>query len=596
MKSRIRFYFAAIAGLLLSAVTLTAGTYSGGSGTEEDPYQINTAEDLIELGQTTDDYDKHFTLTSDIDMSTYNFSTAVIAPDTDEVVDGFQGTAFKGVFDGGGHSILDLTIRGSSYLGLFGKTEIPASIFNLNLDDLDVQGTSRYIGGLVGRNSANITAIYSAGAVTGDHTYYVGGLVGENFGPVTRCASTGMVKGHQYVGGLMGRNGAAITAGYSTAAVTGGYHVGGLVGQNYSCIITGSWSEGTVTGYNHVGGLIGELSGHIIACYSTVTDNVTGVDYVGGLVGYTSGCITASYSMRATTGNRFVGGLVGYNLGGDIMGSYSMGPVTGDSDGNCIGGLVGYSVSGNITASYSTGSVTGDRYVGGLVGRNWDRNVITASYSIGAVAGNRWVGGLVGDNWESDIVFTYSTGTVTSSLNVGGLVGDSRAQECQWVCDEWDCWEECIPVQAPWLVECSFWDKLASNQSTSAGGLGRMTSQMKTLSTFMAAGWDFVDEEANGSKDIWRMCADGVDYPRLAWEFSRGGDLTCPDGTEVQDLLYLADHWQKMTPETIGAADADGDGKVTLLDYAILSENWLKMPMQVQSGMDQGSGCRPHGP
>ncbi len=40
--------------------------YSGGTGTTEDPYQIATAEDLIALGETSEDYDKHFTLTADV--------------------------------------------------------------------------------------------------------------------------------------------------------------------------------------------------------------------------------------------------------------------------------------------------------------------------------------------------------------------------------------------------------------------------------------------------------------------------------------------------------------------------------------------------
>ena len=42
--------------------------YWGGSGTAEDPYQIATAEDLIALGETAQDYDKHFVLTADIDL------------------------------------------------------------------------------------------------------------------------------------------------------------------------------------------------------------------------------------------------------------------------------------------------------------------------------------------------------------------------------------------------------------------------------------------------------------------------------------------------------------------------------------------------
>jgi hypothetical protein len=42
--------------------------YSGGSGTAEEPYHIGTAEDLMLLGETPEDYDKHFILTADIDL------------------------------------------------------------------------------------------------------------------------------------------------------------------------------------------------------------------------------------------------------------------------------------------------------------------------------------------------------------------------------------------------------------------------------------------------------------------------------------------------------------------------------------------------
>jgi hypothetical protein len=42
--------------------------YSGGTGEPNDPYQIATAADLIALGETPDDYDKHFLLTADIDL------------------------------------------------------------------------------------------------------------------------------------------------------------------------------------------------------------------------------------------------------------------------------------------------------------------------------------------------------------------------------------------------------------------------------------------------------------------------------------------------------------------------------------------------
>jgi hypothetical protein len=99
---------------------------------------------------------------------------------------------------------------------------------------------------------------------------------------------------------------------------------------------------------------------------------------------------------------------------------------------------------------------------------------------------------------------------------------------------------------------------------------------MKTLATFMGAGWDFVGELANGTEDVWRMCADGVDYPRLSWEFSKTGDFDCPDGVAIDDLLYIASRWLATTPETIGAADANADGKLDLSEFAILAANWLR--------------------
>jgi formylglycine-generating enzyme required for sulfatase activity len=40
---------------------------------------------------------------------------------------------------------------------------------------------------------------------------------------------------------------------------------------------------------------------------------------------------------------------------------------------------------------------------------------------------------------------------------------------------------------------------------------------MHSVSTYLDAGWDFIDEIDNGTDDIWKMW-DGYDYPRLIWE------------------------------------------------------------------------------
>jgi hypothetical protein len=43
---------------------------------------------------------------------------------------------------------------------------------------------------------------------------------------------------------------------------------------------------------------------------------------------------------------------------------------------------------------------------------------------------------------------------------------------------------------------------------------GKTTIEMQTTNTFLEAGWDFVDETANGTEDIWWIL-EGQDYPCL---------------------------------------------------------------------------------
>jgi hypothetical protein len=161
---------------------------------------------------------------------------------------------------------------------------------------------------------------------------------------------------------------------------------------------------------------------------------------------------------------------------------------------------------------------------------------------------------LVGNGSQGGINYCYSTGSVVGSQKVGGLIGSINFL---------------YPLRG-------FWDVETSGQKTSAGGTGRTSAQMKNISTYTSAGWDFVGESTNGTADTWRMCANDVDYPRLSWENSQGGDFDCPNGVDLNDLLYLSARWLGTTPTKVGAADATFDGKVNLADFAILSENWLQ--------------------
>ena len=133
-----------------------------------------------------------------------------------------------------------------------------------------------------------------------------------------------------------------------------------------------------------------------------------------------------------------------------------------------------------------------------MVGYNY--GTLNNCYSTCVIDGNDVVGGLVGESW-GDVTNCYSAGAVTGNTSVGGLVGNVGI-------DPW------VPLPT---VTNSFWDIQTSGQATSAGGTGKSTAEMQTTSTFLDAGWDFVDETANGSDDIWWIL-EGQDYPILSWE------------------------------------------------------------------------------
>ncbi len=288
--------------LLVCLLTFPArAQYSGGTGEPNDPYQIATAADLIALGETPEDYDKHFIVTADIDLDPALpgrkvFDRAVIAPDTDPVKSGFQGTAFTGVFDGIGNTILRLMIVGGGYLGLFGQLGSAASVCGLGMQAVTISGSGSCVGSLAGSNVGSIAASYSISSIDGGSS--VGGLVGGNRGgDVKRCYCISSVMGNDNVGGLIGdHTGGAIETCYAAGCVTGSGSVGGLVGLNDSALMN-SYSLSIVSGNNRVGGLIGKNSSAVYRCYSTGA--VNGKQYVGGLVGssvFTSGSeIIASF-------------------------------------------------------------------------------------------------------------------------------------------------------------------------------------------------------------------------------------------------------------------------------------------------------------
>ncbi len=274
--------------LAISAMS-AAGTYSGGSGTEADPYQISTPADWLEFVDNTKDgsvswtdRSAYFILTADIDLAGVNLLPV---------------QSFNGVFDGDGYVISNATINppDEDGVGLFGQVW-ECEIRNLGVVNISVTGDALATGGLVGILSyeSAITSCYVTGVINGYD--YVGGLVGVNAGAfISRCYSEGYVTGTYRVGGLVGGNMSDYEVGrvqecYSTATVTGENYVGGMVGNNAWAggpplpQITDCYVTGVVTGNEHVGGLTGFNFGVIKRCYASgpVTEDISSVSGVGG--------------------------------------------------------------------------------------------------------------------------------------------------------------------------------------------------------------------------------------------------------------------------------------------------------------------------
>ena len=284
--------------------------YGDGTGETEDPYLIYTAEQMNAIGAEPNDWDKHFKLMANIDLSSYT--------GTDFNIIGIDHiNAFTGVFDGNDHTISNFTYTSMhrGFTGLFGFA-MGAVIRDLGLIGFNIDaGTGDRIGSLAGwfeaesGTGAIINCYCEGGSVSGGRE--VGGLVGVCYGNsnISDCYFNGRVSCNDFVGGL--------------------------VEINISCSISNSFSSGDVFGRDDVGGLVGDSRGTINHCYSTT--DVTGIDRsIGGLVGNNSGTIVNCYSRGNVSGHRDVGGLAGY--GGTIVNCYSAGSVSGTMK---VGGLVG---------------------------------------------------------------------------------------------------------------------------------------------------------------------------------------------------------------------------------------------------------------
>ena len=273
-------------------------------------------------------------------------------------------------------------------------------------------------------------------------------------------------------------------------------------------------------------GLFGfaDIGAHIDSL-SVTNYTLSGLYYIGGVVGSNKGTVSNCYSSGSGSSgaNAYLslGGLVGVNQG-LISRCGSNSNLTALVGGN-VGGLVGQNVNENavIEYSYSLGNSRALAAVGGLVGRNKNFALIRDSYARGnAVAAGTnasYSGGIVG-RIEADAIILrcFSTGRATAVWDKGGIVG----------------------YNVGGFVRQSFWDKQTSLNTTSVGGIGLTTIEMKNVANYLNAGWDFANENYNGTDDSWGINdTDNDGYPFLAWQGFESDNLCMAPISAATDFV-----------------------------------------------------------
>lgn len=323
-----------------------ADGFEGGSGTQEDPYQIATPEQLAKLAkdvnseQRIDYAGKFFRLENDLDLSAHRWNP--IGTFTFFKDNTARNRSFRGFLDGNGKTIMGMIV-----------------------DERAEQNS----GGLFG----NITTTNK------DHTVGVKNLTIKD--AVIASADEGLeqISCGILVGFALANEGCAVqisdvtVSGKITADGTaGGLFCGGMIGQATRVKVTGCTVRNIeINGSpSNSGGFVGlDCGSEYLRC--TASGKVSGWWAMGGFVGYTATCrwqhaeggSKLSYCLadvQVESNDWRVGGFVGLAEYAEISHCVSLGKVisTGMGFGPRAGGFAGDVATAKITNCHSASAVT----------------------------------------------------------------------------------------------------------------------------------------------------------------------------------------------------------------------------------------------
>ncbi len=358
-------------------------------------FTVGAAADLVYLAKLVN---------GEIAGAPVNFSgrTITLAGDVDLTgadwtpIGDSEAHSFQGTFDGGGHTITNLTVNrpDNDYAGLFGYIN-SGVIKDLAIGGGTVTGKD-FVGGIAGHAVyTTISNCSNAAAVTGANIN-TGGIVGStnNITTITDCSNKGTVTGTgNNTGGILGLASSTITFTNCSneGAVTGNQYTGGIAGYTANiATFTNCSNEGDITGNStYAGGIVGQAYVQTTAANCSNAGDVTGnYTYRGGIAGRIDGNLTGCSNTGAIAGASYLGGIAGYKQSeGFIEQCYNTGSVTGSAASNVrTGGIVGYLQNAAISVSdcYNAGAVSGGTAasLGGIVGGSQSNVVISHCYNL----------------------------------------------------------------------------------------------------------------------------------------------------------------------------------------------------------------------
>ena len=234
MKQKFLLMLALWLSIVSSLLAQTATPPSTGDGSEFNPYQIETLENLYWLSLNASVWNMDFVQTGNIDLSPVANWPGI----------GNSSVPFSGVYDGQKQTITNLTINSSdSHKGLFGVIGESGYVTNLRISNATVVTTNDYAGIFAGTNKGTLHKCHvQSGSVSGVN--YIGGLCGANEGSIEQSSNASLVTASgNSAGGITGivpENGGQIYAtikncfNYNSVTATGN-SAGGIIGTSLGC-------------------------------------------------------------------------------------------------------------------------------------------------------------------------------------------------------------------------------------------------------------------------------------------------------------------------------------------------------------------------